>query len=340
MKLLKNFNLKPYNSFRFDIVARFASMVDNLNDLVDSLQFAKEKKLSVIILGSGSNVILKNDFNGLVIIMLMQEIFISKKIEQHRLVTAGAGVNWDKFVTHTLDNCCYGLENLSYIPGTVGACPIQNVGAYGVEIKDYFQELEAFDRETLKVVRFDSTACEFSYRNSVFKNHLKDRYIILSVTFKLNAEPKVNTNDKNLFKELQYLNQTVTPYLIRESVITIRKRRLPDVDVLGNAGSFYINPIIEKSQAQAISDNYPDLISFPLENDKVKLSAGWLIDKCGWRGFEDIKKSVGVYKENPLVLVNLGHATANNIFDLSNKIRQSVFDKFSIQLQIEPLIYE
>lgn len=339
MKFESNYSLKPYNSFRFEVTAKFVSFAYEVNDLLDLLLFASDKKLPVLILGSGSNVIIQDNFNGLVIIMKMEDITITKGLDGYMYVKASAGVNWDKFVSHTLDNFCYGLENLSYIPGTVGACPIQNVGAYGVETADFFQELEAIDRETLELVYFDKNFCSFSYRNSIFKNQLKNRYIITSVTFRLHSKQKINTNNKILLEELNSVNQVISSELIRKSVIKIRKKRLPDVDVLGNAGSFYINPVVEKFQAQEINKRYQDLLFYPLENDKVKLSAGWLIDKCGWRGFEDINFSVGVFKENPLVLINLGHATAKNILDLSHKITKSVLDKFSIHLNIEPLIY-
>lgn len=340
MLFTNNLTLTSHNSLGIAASARYLVKICNLQQLFSILELAKKKNISPIIFGSGSNIILnKNNYN-LVLIMKIFEISLLKKNKKYVYIRAGAGVNWDSFVRFTLNNCCYGLENLSFIPGTVGACPIQNIGAYGVEIKDYFYELTAVDTSTHTLVKFSKDECRFGYRNSIFKNEFKDRYIITSVTFQLNRKPKLNIHDINLTKELEKNAIIhVTPEIIREYVILIRKRKLPDIKILGNAGSFFVNPIVHSEHAKLIHSKHPNLLSYQLETGLVKLSAGWLIDQCGWRGYKDNFLNVGIYQDNPLVLVNLGGASGKNILAFSSRVMKTVFEKFAIQLKIEPVIY-
>lgn len=332
------FNLQPYNTFGFAVTAEAGLLVHSLSELRDAIVYANNKGLQLTTIGGGSNIVLKQHLPGLALIIRIPGIERIQEDDQYVWVRVGAGVDWDDFVQQSLNQGWYGLENLSIIPGTVGACPIQNVGAYGVEIKDFFHELTALEIKTLEEKTLSKSACQFGYRDSIFKNKYRDQYIVTSVTFKLRKSPKINLVDKSLQKELGHLPiETIHPIDLRNAVIAIRNRRLPNVKLIGNAGSFFMNPIIDESLFQDIYGQHQDLIFFPLEQQKYKLSAAWLIDKCGWKGYQD--KSVGVFEINALVLVNRGGGTAEELLALSEKIKQSVYQTFGIQLKMEPRLY-
>jgi UDP-N-acetylmuramate dehydrogenase len=336
--IIQPFNLQPYNTFGFAIMAEAGVLVHSLSELRDAIIYANNKNLPLVILGGGSNIVLKQDLPGLALIIRIPGIECIHEDEQHVWVRVGAGVNWDDFVQQSLNQGWYGLENLSIIPGTVGACPIQNVGAYGVEIKDFFHELTALEIKTLDEKVLSKAACQFGYRDSIFKNEYRDQYIVTSVTFKLKKTPQINLVDKNLQKELSHLPaDAISPIDLRHAVIAVRNRRLPNVKLIGNAGSFFMNPIIDESLFHDIYGQHQDLIFTPLEQQKYKVSAAWLIDKCGWKGYQD--KAVGVFEINALVLVNRGGGTADELLALSEKIKQSVYQTFGVQLKMEPRLY-
>ena len=339
MKITQAFDLKNYNTFGFAAESTAGALIFSKEDLHQAIAYAHEKKLSLIIIGGGSNIVLKNHLNALALIIKIPGMDLVREDEHHAWVRVGAGVEWDDLVAWSLSKGWYGLENLSIIPGTVGACPIQNVGAYGVEINDFFHELEALEVDGLQENIFSKEDCCFRYRDSIFKHQYRDKYIILSVTFRLNKTPKLNLNDRNLQKELSHLSaDEITPLHLRNAVISVRNRRLPNVKLMGNAGSFFMNPSIDAALFHQIYEKYPDLVFTKIDENKYKISAAWMIDQCGWKGYQE--NHVGVFDVNALVLVNHGNATADHLLDLSKKIQQSVFENFGVVLSMEPRLYE
>ncbi|MCD4719998.1 MAG: UDP-N-acetylmuramate dehydrogenase, partial [Desulfobacula sp.] len=245
-----------------------------------------------------------------------------------------AGENWDEFVQFCVDNNFAGLENLSLIPGNVGASPIQNIGAYGVELKDYFFELDFFDFETRKVKTFELKDCEFGYRNSIFKNELKGKGMILSVTYRLNKHPEFKTEYGSIKDEIEAMGVSeLSVKTIRQAVINIRRSKLPDPEIIGNAGSFFKNLTISNEDHQRLKTEFPNIVSFSQSNDSFKLAAGWLIDQCGWKGKR--VGDAGVHEKQALVLVNHGNASGKVVYDLSEEIKNSVIDKFGVELERE-----
>lgn len=337
--ITKPFDLQKYNTFGFASKATAGTMIYSVEELRQAISHAHNHKLSLMIIGGGSNMVVSEQLNALAVIIRIPGIELIKEDQNHVWIKVGAGVEWDSLVQTSVNNGWYGLENLSIIPGTVGACPIQNVGAYGVEIKDFFHELHALEIDGLKEKTFSHQDCHFQYRDSIFKNDYRDKYVILSVTFRLNKVAQLNLSDKNLRKELSHLpDEAITPQLLRAAVIAIRTRRLPNVNHMGNAGSFFMNPMIEKSHFEAIYQKYPDLVHTKLDDNRYKLSAAWMIDKCGWKGFKE--NNVGVYDVNALVLVNHGHGTVQALLNLCGKIQQSVYEHFGVLLKMEPRYYE
>lgn len=334
MNIQENISLQPYNTFGIDKKARFFYVVNTLEELRDGLHYAKTHALNVLILGGGSNILLTSDWDGLVLFNQLRGIEILQEDENHVWVEAGAGENWHAFVMHCLENNWGGLENLSLIPGTVGASPMQNIGAYGVEIKDSFISLQALNRESLTVEVFDSEACQFGYRESIFKNTHKDKYIILSVQFKLTKQNHLLHTSYGAIQATLESKGINTPTIqeISNAVIEIRSSKLPDPKVIGNAGSFFKNPTIYSHQFQQLQKSYPDIPSFPTEQG-VKIPAAWLIQQCGWKG--KAIGAIGVHKDQPLVLVNFGGGDGKAIVQLSKDIQASVFDKFGIMLHPE-----
>ncbi|MFY7697464.1 MAG: UDP-N-acetylmuramate dehydrogenase [Legionella sp.] len=337
--IIKPFNLKTYNTFGFSVNAFGGVVILTVAQLRDAMMFARANRLPIVPIGGGSNIILKNNLAHLALIIRIPGIELMVEDERHVYIRVGAGVEWDDLVAYSLAQGWFGLENLSIIPGTVGACPIQNVGAYGVEIKDFLHELSAFDSISFEEKKFTNRDCRFQYRNSVFKNEYKDKYIITSVTFRLNKQPAVNVTDINLQKELSAIaKEQITPQLVRQAVIAVRTRRLPKVADIGNAGSFYMNPIVNEQVFTPIFHQYNNLLFTRLGENQFKISAGWLIDQCGWKGYRE--NSVGVYEHNPLILVNFGAGTGDLLVALSQKIQDSVYNNFGVNLIVEPRIYD
>ena len=334
----ENISLKKYNTFGIDASARYFSVFTNIDELNELIEFKQPSTInqqpSLLILGGGSNMLLTKNFDGLVLKNEIQGIELIKEDEQYIYVKAGAGVNWHQLVVHCIGNNWAGMENLSLIPGNTGASPMQNIGAYGVEIKDVFYELEAFHLEEKRIVTFNLNDCEFGYRESVFKRTFKNQFVLVSVTFRLNKKPVFNTSYGAIEQELQAMGiKDLSIKSISQAVINIRSSKLPDPAVIGNAGSFFKNPEICFAQFEILKKEFPAMIGYTLPNGNVKLAAGWLIEQCGWKGYR--KGDAGCHAKQALVLVNYGNATGAEIYALSTSIINSVQEKFGVGLERE-----
>lgn len=333
MKLEENFSLKAYNSFGIDIKAAFFGELHSENDLQQCIAdgLFKEK---VLILGGGTNMLFTRDFPGVVLQNNLKGISVVSETGQSVLIRAAGGVIWHSLVEYSVAKNWGGIENLSLIPGTVGAAPMQNIGAYGVELKDVFYSLEATDILTGEIKLFNFNDCKFGYRNSIFKNELKGKYFISGVTLQLNKNPKVNIT-YGAIKDVLKLQDITNPGIkeVSDAVISIRKSKLPDPKILGNAGSFFKNPEIEISKFEKLVKVFPNIPSYPAGNGLIKIPAGWLIEQCGWKGKR--VGNTGAHKDQALVLVNYGNATGEEIYALALEIKRSVKDKFDIDIDPE-----
>ncbi len=333
MNIQENISLKAHNTFGFDTAARFFTRAESVESLKSALVWAKEHDLNVLILGGGSNILLTGDFDGLVVKVEIKGIQPIRESEDYIWVKVGAGEVWQDWVSHAIEKNWAGIENLSLIPGTVGASPMQNIGAYGVEIKETFDSLEALNRSTLEMENYSSEACQFGYRESVFKNKRKDQYVICSVTFRLDKVPDFRVAYGAIQEVLGKKGVTdLTIKAVSEAVIEIRKSKLPDPKEIGNAGSFFKNPTVSQSQYAELRSSFPGIPGYPNE-EGVKVPAGWLIEQAGWKGHRT--GEVGVHAKQALVLVNYGNGSGAEIKLLSEKIRQSVREKFGIELSPE-----
>lgn len=331
-----NAELKGYNTFGISAIAKgFArfSTIDELRVLLNE----RKKYNDLLILGGGSNILFTKDVDALV---LRNEIAGIEKVsedDEHVILKAGSGVVWHEFVMHTVNLDLGGIENLSLIPGSVGASPMQNIGAYGVEIKDVFHSLEAVNIETGELKTFTAEQCNFSYRESVFKRTLKNQYVITHVAFRLSKKPVLQTSYGAIQDELKAQGKNPSVKNISEAVIAIRNSKLPNPKELGNAGSFFKNPVVNREIAEQIKVNYPTMPSYPQPDGTVKLAAGWLIEQSGWKG--KTVGNCGVHAKQALVLVNYGGATGNEIFALSSAVLEDVNQKFGVQLEREVNIW-
>jgi len=334
MEILENASLKAFNTFGIEAKAAKMARFSSAADLREIFSDEALKFMPRLILGGGSNLLLTSDFDGLVLKNEVPGIELIKEDDQYFYVKSGAGENWHEFVMHCIENGWAGLENLSLIPGNVGASPMQNIGAYGVEVKDRFHELEAFNLQTLETEIFDAEACQFGYRESVFKRKLKDKYIIVSVTFRLFKTPQLNTTYGAIQGELNSLGITEpTIEDVSRAVVNIRSSKLPDPKVIGNAGSFFKNPVVPEAVYRKLVDENPSMPFYPAPDGQYKLAAGWLIEKSGWKGF--LRGNHGVHAKQALVLVNHGGATGKQIYDLSTEILADVKKKFGVELERE-----
>ena len=334
MTLQENISLKPYNTFGIDVTARLFTSFQTTEELTEILDYKLQKANGKLILGGGSNVLFTKDFDGLVLKNEIKGIELVKEDEDNIYVKAGAGENWHQFVLHCLQQNYAGVENLSLIPGNVGASPMQNIGAYGVEIKDVFHELEAFHLEEKTLQKFSLEDCQFGYRESVFKRKHKGEFVIASVTYRLNKKPQFNTSYGAINHELESMNvKELSIQAISQAVINIRSSKLPDWKIIGNAGSFFKNPTIPAAQFNTLKSSFPTIPSFPFDGDNIKVPAGWLIEQCGWKGHRE--GDAGCYDKQALVLVNYGKAKGEEIYSLSEKIIASVKQKFEIELERE-----
>lgn len=338
MQIQENISLKPYNTFAIDAKAKYFASFTNAQELHELYNFASTHNIETLIIGGGSNMLLTKNYNGLVSKNEMSGIEQVREDEEHVYVRAAAGENWHRFVLYCIKHRLAGVENLSLIPGSVGASPMQNIGAYGVEIKDVFEELEAYHIHTNEVVKFSTDDCEFGYRESVFKRKYKGQFVIMNVTFRLNKQPVYQTNYGVIQQELDKMGvKDLSIVAISQAVINIRQSKLPDPKEIGNAGSFFKNPTIPKDQYEKLQQQFAGIVGFPANGDLIKVAAGWLIEQCGWKGYR--KGDAGCHAKQALVLVNYDHATGMEIYNLSTEIVESVGAKFGILLEREVNIF-
>ncbi len=333
MDIENNISLKPYNTFGIDVKAKhFVSVntIDELKSIIKLEQFPDK-----FILGGGSNILLTKDVNALVIHLNLKGKTLIKQTKNDVLVTCQAGENWHEFVLWTLNHDFGGLENLSLIPGNVGTSPIQNIGAYGVELKDTFHSCEALNVETLNNETFTNTDCKFGYRNSIFKQKHKNQFIITNVTFKLSKhQHQLHTNYGIITTELNKLNiNQPTIQDVSRAVISIRESKLPDPKKIGNSGSFFKNPVITKTEFIKLQKNFPDIPHYIQSNSEIKIPAGWLIEQAGFKG--KTFGSYGVHKKQALVLVNYGNSSGKDILRLSQLIQNTILRLFKISIEAE-----
>jgi len=328
--ITENVSLKDYNTFGIDVKARWLSSFDSQDALPEMLE---ARPGPLLILGGGSNILLTRDFDGLVLRNGIKGIGVVREDAQYVYVRVGAGENWHGFVQYALERGWAGVENLSLIPGNVGAAPMQNIGAYGVELKEVFYELSAYHLEEKKVYTFSLNDCEFGYRESVFKRRYKGQFVILDVTFRLYKVPRLHTEYGAIREELEKMGVgKLTIQAVAEAVVRIRRSKLPDPAEIGNAGSFFKNPTVTALKFEELRGAFPDIVGYPGPSG-VKLAAGWLIEQCGWKGYR--KGDAGCHDRQALVLVNYGHAGGREIYDLSEEILQSVKVKFGVELERE-----
>lgn len=331
--VLNNVSIKPYNTFGVDVKAKYFAVVDHPAQIQDLLNSIKFKHLPVFLLGGGSNILFTKDFDGLVLKVNIKGISHDFVGENEVVVNAGAGEDWSNLVEYCVNHGWGGLENLSFIPGTVGAAPIQNIGAYGIELKDVFSYLEALDLKSFETRRFTLPGCNFGYRNSIFKSDLKDCFLITSVSLKLSVKPEPNLTYPALSGELQDTGEKITIRNIADAVIRIRRSKLPDPEILGNAGSFFKNPVVDPAKFNALKSANPAIPSFLQPDGSVKIPAAWLIEQGGWKGKR--YGDAGVHEKQPLVLVNYGQASGLQLLELAARIKDDVFNRFQIILDTE-----
>lgn len=335
---LPHFNIQKFNTLAVPAVAEYFVAVTNDDELREALEFAKERNFPRMILGGGSNIVLRGNFPGLVIQIKTSGKEVVRENDEFVWLKVAAGENWHQLVEYTLDNGFYGLENLSLIPGSVGAAPIQNIGAYGVELKDVFSELTALNVDTRLNVSFTKDSCHFDYRDSIFKQSLKDQYVITSVTFQLRKAPKLNLSYPVLRAALAHIpEQEISPQQVSDAVIAIRQSKLPDPLIIPNVGSFFKNPIIPGEQFQLLKNKFPDVVFYPMDEKRVKLAAAWLIDQAGWKGREE--EGVGVHPQQALVITNPGKRSGDSVLQLASQVIESVQKQFGVLLEMEPGVY-
>jgi UDP-N-acetylmuramate dehydrogenase len=338
MEFLKDYPLRKLNTFGLPARGEYFCRAESLDDLREALAFAEAHGHPILLLGGGSNVVLTRDFPGLVVRTALKGIEILEDTPDHCLLRAEAGEDWHGLVEYCLERDYFGIENLSLIPGTVGAAPIQNIGACGVELRERLESIHALERATGRLVRLSNLECGFAYRNSVFKQERRDEYIITSVTLKLDKRPALVTAYGSVERELEAMGVTdVTPRLVSRAVCNLRRRKLPDPAVLGNAGSFFKNPLVPNEVFKELKSRHKDLVAYPEADKGMKLAAGWMIDHLGWKGVR--RGSVGVHTEHALVLVNYGGASAEEVLHLARDIQLSVRETFDLDLDMEPRVY-
>ena len=333
MPIQQNVSLKPYNTFGMDVTAQYFAAFATVNELEELLS-NNIQQLPTLILGGGSNILFTKNFNGLVLKNNLKGITLVNEDADFYYVQAAAGEIWHNLVIFCIEKHYSGIENLSLIPGNVGASPMQNIGAYGVEIKDIFESLQAYHIKDKAIINFSLADCQFGYRESIFKHQYKGQFVILNVTYKLRKQPIFNTKYGAINAEL--VKMAVTDLSIKnisQAIINIRTSKLPNPKLIGNAGSFFKNPQISKFRLHVLKEQYEAIPAYPVDEMHYKIAAGWLIEQCGWKGFR--KGDAGCNPLQALVLVNYGNATGQEIFDLSTRIIQSVEQKFGIMLERE-----
>jgi UDP-N-acetylmuramate dehydrogenase len=330
MEIRKNVSLKPHNTFGIDVRARRFTLLSTDQDIITFLNSHQKDQKSLLFLGGGSNILFTKDYEGTVAKIATKGIFKVRENVDHVWIRAAAGEEWDSLVKYCVERGWGGLENLSLIPGTVGAAPVQNIGAYGTELKDSLFMIDVFDRKTFCSIPLRPEQCHFGYRDSIFKQSSGKQYVILSVTFRLSRKPTLKLDYGSIREELSFMSihkPSITH--MREAIIRIRRRKLPDPALVGNAGSFFRNPEVRKDIFEVLQKQHPSISYFPA-GDSIRIPAAWLIEQCGWKGFR--QGYAGVHPDHPLVLVNYGTASGKEILELVEKIRKSVFDRFGIFL--------
>jgi len=335
MKISHDFSLESYNTFGVDVKAAAFTRVENLAQFHQLILDGYLKDGNFLILGGGSNILFTKDFDGLVILNKIDGIEVKEIDAEQVLVTAGAGVIWDELVRFCIEKGFGGIENLIMIPGSTGAGPIQNIGAYGVELKDTFYSLDAVDLKSGILRSFSNSDCEFGYRDSIFKGKLKGKHMIVSVSLLLRKDHKPDYSYGAIREELMRLGTDVVPGIreVGAAIANIREKKLPDPEKTGNAGSFFKNPIITEEKFEKIRNRYPDVPSYKGAAGMVKVPAGWMIEKCGWKGKEH--KGAAVHEKQALVIVNKGTATGKEILRLARMVKASVFDEFGVDIEFE-----
>ncbi|MFA3782050.1 UDP-N-acetylmuramate dehydrogenase [Melioribacteraceae bacterium 4301-Me] len=331
MILKENYSLKDLNTFKVDVKAKLFCEINDEETLFELFCDSNYSGLAKYVIGGGSNILFTKDYDGLIVKNNLKGKKILEENGESILIEISAGEIWDDFVKYCTSMKYYGVENLSLIPGCVGAAPVQNIGAYGVELKDVFYSLRGIDLLRKQVRTLTTSECKFDYRDSIFKNEYKDKFIITSVTLRLSKLKKFSLDYPPLKESVKNINKhDITLQTVREKVISIRKNKLPDPNVLGNAGSFFKNPIVTYSQVEFIKKDFSDLPFYKFKDNYYKLPAAWLIEKCGWKG----KRigNVGCYEKQPLIIVNFGNATPAEILDLADKVALSVKKRFDVEL--------
>lgn len=343
MQVHQNYSLKKYNTFGIAAIAKYFATFSSSDELEELLK-SNKNILFKMILGGGSNVLFTKDYDGLILKNEIQGIQIINEDDNFVYIKAGAGVVWHSFAMYCVNNNYGGVENLSLIPGNIGASPMQNIGAYGVEIKEVFYELEAFHLHDKIIKKFSAKECEFDYRESIFKKKYKHQFAILNVTFRLKKNPEFNISYGAIEEELKKMHiENLSVKAISDAVIRIRTSKLPDPNIIGNAGSFFKNPVVYshelnqllklKELQELVKLSGERILFYKIDEDHFKIPAGWLIEQCGWKGYR--KGDAGCYDKQALVLVNYGNATGKEIYNLSEEIKFSVKEKFGIQLERE-----
>ena len=334
MNIKENYSLKHLNTFGIDVLARYYAEPSSVEEIRELLAIPEYKNIPKLILGGGSNILFTKNYDGIVLKIALKGIKIIKEDNVSYYIQAGAGENWHRFVLHCIKNNYAGIENLSLIPGNAGAAPIQNIGAYGVELESVFAGLDAINILNGNLETFTKADCKFGYRNSVFKNELSNKYIICSVTLKLRKKPVFNTSYGAIQQELDKMGvEKLSIKAISDAVCNIRKSKLPDPAEIGNAGSFFKNPQVSNEKFEELKSKYSDITGYRNSETETKLAAAWLIDRCGWKGKR--VGDAGVHKNHALVLANYGNATGKEIYELSEKIYNSVQGTFGIGLERE-----
>tara|TARA_B110000971_G_C19991562_1_gene492214 strand:+ start:123 stop:1139 length:1017 start_codon:yes stop_codon:yes gene_type:complete len=331
MNVLENYPLKKLNTFGINVKSKYLVEVNSTEEILEIIESEKFKNFKKLVLGGGSNVLFTKDYNGLIILNKIKGKKVTYQDADSVKLLVGAGENWHELVMYTVEKGWGGIENLSLIPGNTGTAPMQNIGAYGVEIKDTFVELEALEISTGKIEKFNKEKCKFAYRESIFKNEKKNQYIILNITLELNKNPKLSVNYGEIKNDLKNKNiHLPTIKDVSEAIISIRKRKLPDPKKIGNSGSFFKNPVVNFNKLKKLKEKHPNIVNYPINKNEFKIAAGWMIEKAGWKG--KTINNYGVHKNQSLVLVNYGEAKGIEIYNLSKKIIVDIEEKFGISL--------
>ena len=333
MDFEKNISLRKLNTFGVNVKCKFYCKVQSEKEMVSVINSEEYNNNSHLILSGGSNVLFLKDYDGLIIQNEIKGKQITEEKSESTILRVGAGENWHQFVLWSIKNGLSGLENMALIPGNVGSSPMQNIGAYGVEVKDFIVSVEGLNLDTKEAFILKNSECNFEYRDSIFKQELKEKVMITHVNFELSKTPINNTKYGAIKEEIKSLGLPVSTESICKAVINIRTRKLPNPEVIGNIGSFFKNPVISTSEFLKIQKQFSEIVGYKVSDTKTKVAAGWLIDQCGWKGYR--KGDAGVHKNQALVLVNHGNATGEEILSLSKEIQQSVKDKFKIDIHPE-----